>query len=132
MPGYTKLFSSIVTSTVWCEDDATVRVWIALLAMADAGGMVEGSIPGFANLARVPVEKMREALAKLEAPDQDSRTPDNEGRRIETVRGGWRILNYTAYRESRDLEVRREQNRKAQAKFRAKTKRHGAVYIASN
>jgi hypothetical protein len=97
--GWTKLFSSIVTSSVWCEDDATVRVWIAMLATADSDGLVEGSVPGFANLARVPVAKMRAALVKLSSPDPDSRTPDHEGRRIETIEGGWQILNYAAYRE---------------------------------
>ena len=119
MAGYTKLFSSIVTSTIWCEDNATLRVWIAMLAMADASGHVGGAVPGFANLARVTVEEMRRALEILTSPDPDSRTPDNEGRRIEAVPGGWRILNYSAYRESRDQEARREQNREAQRRHRS-------------
>jgi len=99
MAGFSKLFSSIVTSSIWCEDHTTVRVWVAMLAMADARGMVEGSIPGFANLARVSLPEMRHAVEKLSAADPDSRTPDHEGRRIETAPGGWRILNYLAYRE---------------------------------
>jgi hypothetical protein len=99
MSGWTKLFSSIVTSSIWIEDDATLRVWIAMLAMADAEGLVEGSIPGFASMARVSTEQMRAAIATLSSPDPDSRTPDHEGRRIETIEGGWRILNYHAYRE---------------------------------
>ena len=99
MSGYSKLFSSIVTSTIWCEDHATVRVWVAMLAMTDARGLVEGSIPGFANVARVSIPEMRQAVDKLSSPDPDSRTPDHEGRRIESVPGGWRILNYQAYRE---------------------------------
>jgi len=97
--GWTKLFSGIVTSSVWCEDHATVRVWVAMLATADADGVVEGSIPGFANLARVTVEEMRAAIERLSAPDPDSRTPDHEGRRIEAIEGGWRVLNYAKYRE---------------------------------
>lgn len=99
MSGWTKLFSSIVTSSIWIENDATLRVWIAMLATADADGIVEGSIPGFASLARVTTEQMRVAVATLSEPDADSRTPDYEGRRIETIEGGWRILNYRAYRE---------------------------------
>ncbi len=99
MSGWTKLFSSIVTSSVWCEDHATVRVWIAMLATADAEGIVEGAVPGFANLARVTVDQMRAAVEKLSSPDPDSRTPDHEGHRIEVIEGGWRILNYHAYRE---------------------------------
>jgi hypothetical protein len=96
--GWTKLFSSIVTSSIWVEDDATLRVWIALLAMADADGIVEGGVPGFASVARVTTDQMRAAVAKLSSPDPDSRTPDHEGRRIEAIEGGWRILNYRAYR----------------------------------
>ena len=99
MSGWTKLFSSIVTSSVWCEDHATVRVWVAMLAVGDADGIVEGSLPGFANLARVTVEEMRAAVDKLSSPDPDSRTPDHEGRRIEAIEGGWRILNHGRYRE---------------------------------
>ncbi len=99
MAGWAKLFSSIVTSSVWTEDDATLRVWIAMLATADAEGVVEGSLPGFASLARVSVEQMAAALAKLAAPDAYSRTPDHEGRRIEAIEGGWLVLNYGKYRQ---------------------------------
>lgn len=99
MAGYAKLFSSIVTSSIWCEDNTVLRVWIAMLATCDAHGVVEGSVPGFANLARVPVPKLRTALIKLASPDPDSRTPDNEGRRIMEIPGGWKILNYESYRE---------------------------------
>jgi hypothetical protein len=100
MSGYTKLFSSIVTSTVWCEDHATLRVWIAMLAVADATGRVEGSVPGFASLARVTLDEMRHAIEVLSSPDRDSRTPDHEGRRIESVDGGWIVLNYLKYRDT--------------------------------
>ena len=99
MSGYSKLFSSIVTSTVWCEDNATRIVWIAMLATCDAKGAVEGSVPGFASLARVSIDEMMYALERLSAPDPYSRTPDNEGRRIQATPGGWQILNYANYRE---------------------------------
>lgn len=122
MAGYTKLFSSIVTSTIWCEDLPTRIVWVAMLAMSDAHGRVEGSVPGFARVANVTMEEMGRALSVLMAPDPHSRTPDNDGRRIEAIPGGWRILNYRAYRDARDPEARREQNRAAQAAWRAKSK----------
>jgi hypothetical protein len=99
MAGYSKLFSSIITSTIWCEDNATRIVWIAMLATCDAYGKVEGSIPGFASLARVSVDEMRFAIGRLSSPDPESRTPDNEGRRISSIPGGWQILNYSNYRE---------------------------------
>ena len=42
--GFTKLFNTIVTSTIWQEDDKTRIVWITMLAIADASGIVGASI----------------------------------------------------------------------------------------
>lgn len=99
MAGWTKLFSSIVTSSIWCEDDKTFRVWVALLALSDQEGIVEGSVPGLANLCRLQPAEMRAALEKLASPDPDSRSPEFEGRRIKKIEGGWRLLNYEKYRQ---------------------------------
>lgn len=117
---FSKLFSSITKSTVWCEPHTTLRVWITMLADCDFHGRVYASIPGLANLARVTVEECQLALETFLAPDQYSRTPDNEGRRIEVIEGGWRLLNYELYREKRDPEARKLQNREAQRRCRAR------------
>lgn len=117
---FTKLFSSITESTVWCEPAHTRLVWITMLAMADRKGRVWASVPGLANRARVPLEDCEKALETLLAPDRYSRTPDFEGRRIEPIDGGWRLLNHAKYRDMRDEEIRLEQNRIAQAKYREK------------
>lgn len=95
---YTKLFQSIVTSTIWMEDDRTRIVWVTMLALADKHGEVMGSIPGIARIAGVPVEDCRKAIQRFLSPDPDSRTPDNEGRRIEVIEGGWALVNYAKYR----------------------------------
>ncbi len=100
MSGWTKLFGSIVTSSVWLEDSDTLRIWIAMLAMADSSDVVDGTIPGFASLCRVSREIMERAIEKFSSPDPDSRTPDHDGRRIEKVPGrGWKILNRKKYRD---------------------------------
>lgn len=98
MAGYVKVFDSLLTSSLWVKPHFVVRIWIAMLARCDSKGVVEGSVPGFASLCRVTDEEMREALVLLTGPDPDSRTPDHDGRRLEVVPGGWRILNYGAYR----------------------------------
>lgn len=108
---FTKLFSSITESTVWCEPDRTRLLWICMLAMADRNGRVWGSIPGLSNRARIPVEDARVAIATFLAPDPDSRTPDHEGRRIEVIDGGWRLLNHDKYRAIRDEETTNESKR---------------------
>jgi len=106
MSGYSKLFSEIVTSSIWSEDDKTRIVWITLLALKDKDGYVPASVPGLANAARVSVEACAEAIAKLEAPDKYSRSKENNGRRIEPVDGGWTVLNHQKYRDylSKDSE----------------------------
>ena len=117
---FTKLFSSITESTVWQEDAHTRLVWITMLAMADKQGRVWASIPGLATRARVDTDSARTAIERFLSPDADSRTKLFEGRRIEEIDGGWRLLNYKKYREIRDEETRREQNAQAQARFRNK------------
>jgi hypothetical protein len=120
--GYTKLFSSIITSTIWQESKETKLVWITMLAMKDYQGNVPGSIPGLAHIAGVSIEDCQKAIEKLKSPDPYSRTKDFEGRRIEDIEGGWIILNANKYREKRDPATRREQTRKAVQKYRDNAK----------
>lgn len=120
MAGYTKLFNSILASTIWREDDKVRIVWITLLAMADRDGVAEGSIPGLADMARVSIEDAEKALVTLSQPDKYSRSTEHEGRRIEAVEGGWRILNHAKYRQKMSADERREYNRKKQADWRAR------------
>lgn len=108
---FTKLFSSITESTVWCESSEVRLTWITMLAMADKQGRVFASIPGLANRARVPVEAVEDAISKFLGPDTYSRTKEHEGRRIEEIDGGWRLLNHAKYRALRDEESRRESKR---------------------
>lgn len=101
-PGtFVKVYGSILTSSVWVESPATVKVWIAMLVLADAEGCVPGTVPGLANIAAVSRADCEEALAVLESPDFDSRTPTEEGRRVIRVEGGWQIVNHRRYRDLR-------------------------------
>jgi len=99
MSGYTPLFASIITSSIWDEDDKTRIVWITMLALADSTGLVEASIPSLAHIARVDRNSCEKALEKLSAPDTNSRSKEFQGRRIEKVDGGWLILNLVKYRQ---------------------------------
>lgn len=83
-----------------------------MLAMADKHGRVWGSIPGLANRARIDVEACRGAIASFMSPDADSRTKDYEGRRIEEIDGGWRLLNHAKYRAIQDEENTKESKRR--------------------
>lgn len=122
MPGYTKLFSSIVHSTIWREELHVKVVWVTMLAMATKKGVVEASLPGLADAARVTLRQCQEAISKLSGPDKYSRTKEFEGRRIEECEGGWLILNHPKYRDLLDTEVRKEQVREAVQRHRQKRK----------
>lgn len=102
--GFVKIYESILTSSVWMESHATVRVWLTMLARADANGYVAASVPGLAHIAHVTREECEQALGVLLAPDADSRTKDHDGRRIEAVDGGWVVLNARKYRDLRTAE----------------------------
>lgn len=118
---FTKLFSSITDSSVWQESSDVRVVWVTLMAMSDPLGRVHAAIPGLARRANVSREATEKALAVFLSPDPDSRSKDHDGRRIEEISGGWRLLNYATYREMRDEEARKEKNRIYQERFRSKT-----------
>lgn len=124
---YTKLFNSIITSTIWMENNDTRIVWITMLAMADKNGEVQASVPGLARVAGVQTESCREALAKFLSPDPDSRTKDDDGKRIEPIEGGWRLLNHRKYREMCSREEQKASEAKRKADYRAKIKRNGGI-----
>lgn len=119
---YVKLFGSILDSTVWRAPPAIKVVWVTMLAMADRDGEVMASVPGLADRARVPRRVCDRALKLFLSPDRDSRTKDDDGRRIKVIDGGWLILNYEKYREKDDAESARIKNRARQERWR---KRHG-------
>lgn len=118
MIGYTKLFGSIVASTIWREDNETRIVWITMLALKTRDHTVQASIPGLAVFAGVSISGCQRALAKLSAPDEFSRTQENEGRRIVAIDGGWKILNGEKYRQKMNSDDRREYLREKQAEWR--------------
>lgn len=120
--GYTKLFSEIVASTIWREDNVTRLVWITMLALKNERHVVEASVPGLADLARVSLKECEASLGKLSSPDKYSRSQDHEGRRIEKCDGGWLILNGEYYRQKMGAEDRREYQKLKQAEYRKRRK----------
>jgi len=131
MSGYTKLFNSILASTVWSEPNEVRIVWITMLAMANKDGKVEGSVPGLAVFARLPIDETRRALDRLASPDEDSRSKELDGRRIQPIDGGWQLVNHGKYRDQMSKDERREYLRVKQQEQRDKKKRQQAVNTRS-
>lgn len=120
---YAKLFASILDSSLWSCDYPTRILFVTMIAMADREGYIYASRAGLSRRACMKQDECDAALHALMATDNDSsdklRNPENEGRRVEEVPGGWTLLNYTYYRDLRDSDERRVQNREAQRKHRS-------------
>lgn len=132
MSGYTKLFNSILASTVWSEPDEVRIAWITLLAMAGKDGIVEGSTPGLSVFARLSLDATRKALERLASPDPDSRSKEHEGRRIEAIEGGWRLINHAKYRQKLGKDERREYLKIKQREQRAKNKAKKTLLVTAS
>lgn len=120
---YSKLHASLVNSSLWCESDDVRLLFITMLALADRDGYVYGSRVGIVRQANITVTE-KDPFDHLMAPDPGSsdllRNPENEGRRIEEIEGGFRIINYPYYRGLRNDDDRKIQNREAQRRHRKK------------
>jgi hypothetical protein len=122
---YVKLFTSIYQGTLRGRPHGLL-VFTNLLAHADVHGIVDIHPNAIADEVGLSVEQVKTALLELESVDPESRSPENEGRRIVRMDGhrawGWQIVNYGKYRSIRNEDDRREQNREAQARWREKNK----------
>ena len=92
------LDKKILLSSLWCQPDSVLRVWVALLAGADETGWANYSILALAHICQQPIEKTAEIIDYLSSPDPCSRLSMEEGRRIiPCPEGGWEIVNYSHY-----------------------------------
>jgi hypothetical protein len=129
---YTKLHESLVSSTIWREPNHIRVAWITMLAMANKHGEVLASIPGLADICRITIPQMEEALNCFLQPDPYSRTKDFEGRRIEEIDGGWFLLNHPKYRKMASKEDQLEKAAIRQANFKERHRDGNALVTHGN
>lgn len=99
MTGFFPVDRGLFTSSTWLTGTPEEKVlWVWLLGNKDDDGVVrhrELAISFGCGLSRQAVDG---GLHRFAEPDPDSRTKDNEGRRIDrTAEGFVRILNHAAY-----------------------------------
>jgi hypothetical protein len=107
---YAKLFSRIAQSSLMEQPVSTRYCFMMLLAIADPNGDVIGTDIAIARSINLPLDEFKECLSALLAPDPDSNSQAEEGRRIipsENGRG-YRLVNYTAYRAIKTTDEKRE------------------------
>jgi hypothetical protein len=127
---YAKLFTSIYQGTLRGNSHGLL-VFTNMLAHCDKAGVCDMHPKAIAEEVGLTVEQVRAALDELEAPDFESRSPEDEGRRIKRLdehrAWGWTVVNYAKYRAIRDEDDRREQNRLSQERWRNKHKPQSAT-----
>ena len=132
MQMYGKLFASLYQGTIRGKPHE-ILVFTNLLAHMDKDYNVDKHPRAIADEVGLTVEEVRAALKYLESPDPESRSPEHEGRRIlridEHRDWGWHMVNGKKYNGYRSEEDRKEQNRLAQQRWRA---RHGSNADVSN
>jgi hypothetical protein len=120
---YNRLFYSILDSSIWLEPTPTRIVWITLLAAMDEDGFAKFSaIENLASRARVTIDECKEAVRVLTSPDINSGNPDNEGRRLERVPGGFMVCNAVTHRNVCTREHRRDLVRDRVKRYRERQK----------
>jgi hypothetical protein len=101
---YAKIFESIYDGSLRKDWKALV-VFQQLLVLADEEGFVDKTPDAISARTTIPIDIIRHGLNELSSPDSESRSREEEGRRIVLIdpqRGwGWRIVNYRSYREIR-------------------------------
>ena len=133
MSMYAKLFTSIYQGTLRGNSHALL-VFTNLLAHADKEGIVDMHPKAIAEEVGLTINEVRAALLMLEAPDDESRSPEEQGRRIvrldEHRAWGWLVVNYVKYRSIRNEDDRREQNREAQERWREKKRKDKSASVS--
>lgn len=107
-------------------------LWPYIIANCDRNGFVELNPRLIAAKIGGNVNDAKQAIAYLESPDPESRSKEEDGRRI--IREGefmYRIVNHQKYRDIRKQEDRRAQNRAASQKRRDRLRQQSSAYVST-
>jgi len=107
---YAKLFSRIAQSSLMEEKVTTRYVFMMMLAISDRHGDVIGTDVAIARTMNVTLLEFVNSVKPLLSPDPSSNSQAEEGRRLVPSENGrgYRIVNYTAYRDMKSDDEKRE------------------------
>lgn len=96
-----------------------------MIILADQDGVVDMTPDALSRETTIPLEIISKGIEALESPDPESRTPDEEGRRIVRLSDnrswGWQLVNYDHYRKLQTDEERRAYHRRYYREKRSKS-----------
>ena len=116
-----KVFEQMYTGSMVGAGLNVYSLWPYMIACCDSEGDVDVHPVAVAAILGAKVDDIKGALDYLLAPDEHSRSEEHDGARIvKVLENRYHLVNYEKYRSIRDQDVRREQIREAQRRFRAK------------
>jgi hypothetical protein len=110
---YGKLFASCFTGSMSGSGPQTFAVWVYILANADSEGCLELNPKIVAVAIGMPTDEVKAILEKLQQPDPESRSKDQDGKRL--IKKGeflYEIVNYKKYREIQTAQHRNDYMKK--------------------
>ena len=129
---YTRVFQSILDSSINIQSVPPAHrwLWITMLLIADEErtGVVDLPVERLAARAGLSIEDTLKGLNFLMSPDTESRSEEEEGRRIIPLREsgrGWMLVNWEYYNKISSVEERREKTRERVRKYRENNKLKG-------
>lgn len=124
---YFRLFSSILDSSLMQSGVEARWLFVTMLIIADEAktGVVDMPLAALARRSAMTVPQVEQALAELMAPDPDSASGEEEGRRIQPIdksrpTRGWVIVNWEKYKLIANSEAQREAVRRRVAAYRGR------------
>ncbi len=112
--GFCKLYGDRLADSSLLECAVATRwVFLYMLSRADAFGRFRcASVQSLARAAAVSTDEAETAVHELEAPDPHSSSPEEDGRRLVRIPGGWQIVTYLKYRHYQSARQRAEAEKK--------------------
>ena len=111
---YGKVFDTIYDGTLYGHWEAIVTLQ-QMIVLSSADGVVDMTPQTISARTSIPIDIITKGVKVLSEPDQFSRTPGNEGRRIVLLDDhrpwGWRLVNHGKYRALRDMAAKRAADR---------------------
>ena len=118
---YVKIFTSIFDGSMRGHADL-ILVFVNLICHADQDGVVDRHWQAIVDETGLSPARVKAAITALEGPDAESRSSNDNGRRIKRINPerewGWEIVNYKKYDGIRSAADRREYMRNFMAEKR--------------
>lgn len=120
---YGKLFESIYDGTL-VEDWQALITFQQMIILCDSDGTLDMTPSAISRRTGIPINHIKHGIKILEKEDPESRTPDENGKRIKRIDEhrdwGWVIINHKKYRDLKTSSDRREYMRRYMRKKREK------------